>query len=70
MSKREQNRNDFPAAALIVDQMQALFGKVRVDYVCEGGKEAGTQLDESQYTVITGKDLIVPPKLKRQRHEE
>jgi hypothetical protein len=42
VSQRAANRAEFPLAAAIVDELQAVFGKVRVVYVCEGGRSVGT----------------------------
>lgn len=44
MSDAADNRAEFPLAAAIVDDVQAVFGKVAVRYVCEGGKSVGKPL--------------------------
>lgn len=37
----EDNRRDFPECAKFIDSMAKEFGKVKVDYLAEGGKSLG-----------------------------
>lgn len=41
MSRREQNRADFPGVAEIVDTLTEAFGPVRVLHATENGREIG-----------------------------
>lgn len=40
-SRREQHRRDFPDVALIVDELTAAFGPVKVLHASENGREVG-----------------------------
>ena len=41
MNRREQNRAAFPDVAEGVDRLSAVFGRVRVLYATENGREIG-----------------------------
>ena len=43
MTPREQNRLDFPQCAAAIDLLQPKFGKVKVIWASENGKEIGTR---------------------------
>ena len=43
MTPRNQNRLDFPECARVVDLLQQTFGKVKVIWAIENGKEIGTR---------------------------
>lgn len=60
---RDENRTWFPTVAKVVDEFRAVFGDgVRLTYASENGIEVGNALDESQYRVICGADMVVTKK--------
>lgn len=62
MTEIEHERDPLDEAA-IVDEFRAVFGAdVKLTWAREGGREVGKRLEETNYRVITGTDLILQPK--------
>lgn len=60
-AKKPSFTEAFPVSAGVIGEFYKAFGADQVarNYIEEGGRSIGKPLDESRYTVITGKDLIV-----------
>ena len=57
---RKSNRDAFPVTAAVVDQFRGVFGDgVKVSFVQEGNASIGKALNESEYLVIAGNDLVL-----------
>lgn len=57
---KEWVRTRFPASVAAADHFRAVFGEqVELKAADEGGRQLGAFTDESKYTVITGKDLLL-----------
>lgn len=63
MNPREQNRIDFPECARVVDLLQQTFGKVKVIWAMENGKEIGTPPEQGAAWPVSA--VYLAPRISR-----